>query len=286
MSVPRRVAIVGTENSHAAGIVDVLNGPTGSAAARVTALVGTDSQHNRALAARGDIRTIVPTSRELLGAVDALIVTNRDGALHRREAEPFLAAGIPVWVDKPLACSTSDAQALVAAAIGGEAPLTSYSPVRWVPDTDRIVAQLPELGLLQLVTVTGPADPASEYGGIFFYGIHCADVAQRVAGSATSPVEVERTDATVTARYRAGAALVTLQLVRPDDAGQVPFHVTAVGRHGIVSSAVRLDDGYVEPGVAAFVRMLETGRPPLPYDDIVAPVSVLEQVRDALAASA
>jgi predicted dehydrogenase len=251
-------------------------------AARVVALVGEESARNRDLAARGSIPLIAPTSAELLGTVDALVVTNRDGALHRAEAEPFLRAGIPVWVDKPLACSTADARALVDAAAAGGAPLTSYSPVRWVDDTTRLVARLPEVGALQTVTVTGPADPASEYGGIFFYGIHCADVAERLVGAEVAEVEVTRVADTVVARYRSGDVLVTLQLVLPDGDRQVPFHATVVGRHGILDTDLRLGDGYVAPGVDTFLAMLETGRPPLPSEALLRPIAVLEQVRAAL----
>ncbi|HEY8282145.1 MAG TPA: Gfo/Idh/MocA family oxidoreductase [Leifsonia sp.] len=282
MSTPLKVAIVGTENSHVDKIVDYLNVHRSSDAARIVALVGADSERNRSLAARGGIPTIVPTSGELTGAVDALIVTNRDGALHRSHAEPYLRAGVPVWVDKPLATSIEDARALVDAARAGGVPLTSYSPVRWVADTERIVEQLPELGAIQTVTVTGPADPASEYSGIFFYGIHCADVAQRLAPGEIGPVTVERSAQTVVARYRAGDILVTLQFVEPDESRQVPFHATVVGRHGVVGSELRLGDGYVAPGLETFLRMMETGRPPLEYGDILKPISVLEQIRKEL----
>src|SRR4051812_32365014 len=97
-----RIALVGTENSHAREIVHHLNAHPISDAARIVALVGADDDHNRPLATAGGITQLVPSSTELIGSVDALIVTNRDGARHREHAVPFLDAGIPVWVDKPL----------------------------------------------------------------------------------------------------------------------------------------------------------------------------------------
>jgi predicted dehydrogenase len=253
-----------------------------SDAARIVALAGGDTERNRELAALGGIETIVPTSAELIGSVDALIVTNRDGALHRGEAEPFLGAGVPVWVDKPLATTVDDAEALVAAARDSSTPLTSYSPVRWVADTERLVEGLLAIGEIQTVTVIGPADPASEHSGIFFYGIHCADVAQRLAPGEPGPVSVDRVGDTVVARYRVGAVEVTLQLVKPDAEGRVPFHAIVVGRHGAVSSDLRLEEGYVGPGLEAFLGMMASGRPPLDYADIVTPIGVLEQIRKAL----
>src|SRR5690242_13046878 len=108
-----RIALVGTENSHAREIIRHLNTHPISDAARIVALVGADDEHNQALLAAGNITRLVPTSQELIGSVDALIVTNRDGALHRGHAVPFLDAGLPVWVDKPLAASTADARAIL-----------------------------------------------------------------------------------------------------------------------------------------------------------------------------
>ncbi|HZX03991.1 Gfo/Idh/MocA family protein [Kribbella sp.] len=271
-----RIALVGTENSHADEIVRHLNVDQISEQARVVALAGADDERNRKLAAAGGITRIVPTSQELLGDVDALIVTNRDGALHREHAVPFLEAGVPVWVDKPLAASTADAQAILDAARRGGAPVTSYSAVRWVADADELAnAQVDDL---QAVTITGPADPDSEYSGIFFYGIHAADLAQRLAPGEPGPVQVERVGSTVVVRYRCDGVLVTLQLVKPTDDGRVPFHAELVGRTALVSRDVRLDSEYVVPGLQVFLRMLETRERPLDDASMLAPITVLEQV--------
>ena len=278
--MPLRIALVGTENSHADHIVEHLNVDPVADTARIVALVGADDERNRKLAATGGITQIVPTSAELLGSVDALIVTNRDGALHREHAVPFLEAGLPVWVDKPLAASTADARAILDAARRGGAAVTSYSAVRWVADADALAAA--EVGELQAVTVTGPADPDSEYSGIFFYGIHAADLAQRLAPGEPGPVTVERVGSTVVVRYLCSGVLVTLQLVKPTDDGRVPFHAEIVGRTGLVSHDVRLDSEYVVPGLKVFLDMLETGERPLDDAAMLAPIAVLEQTHTIL----
>ncbi|GAA1115881.1 hypothetical protein GCM10009630_11810 [Kribbella jejuensis] len=275
-----RIALVGTENSHADEIIRHLNAQQIAGDTRVVALVGADDERNHRLAAAGRITRIVPTAVELLGDVDALIVTNRDGALHREYAVPFLEAGVPVWVDKPLAASTADAQAILDAAKRGGAPVTSYSAVRWVADADTLARNSPEE--LQAITITGPADPDSEYSGIFFYGIHAADLARRLAPGEPGPVEVERVGSTVVVRYRCDGVLVTLQLVKPAESGRVPFHAELVGRTGLVSSDVRLDSEYVVPGLKVFLRMLATREQPLDDATMLAPITVLEQTHTIL----
>lgn len=116
----KNVAIVGIENSHAEEIIRYLNvEQPADVPVRVVALVAGEDERTRELAALGGIDRIVAESSDLLGMVDALIVTSRDGALHRAHAVPFLEAGTPVWVDKPLAASVADAEEIIAAAERG-----------------------------------------------------------------------------------------------------------------------------------------------------------------------
>lgn len=155
----KRVGLVGIENSHAEEIIRYLNVEQPEhVPVRVAALVAGGDDQTRELARLGEIDTVVESSAELLGEVDALIVTSRDGATHRKDAVPFLESGIPVWVDKPLAASVADAQEIIDAAERGNTVVTSSSALRWVPDTDDIAAQLDSIGDLQTVTVTGSAE--------------------------------------------------------------------------------------------------------------------------------
>lgn len=286
MNAPR-VAIVGIENSHATEIVHYLNVLRPShVPVRVTALVAGEPERTTELARLGGIDTVVEDAAELRGRVDALIVTSRDGALHRDLAVPFLEAGVPVWVDKPLAAGVADADEIIAAAERGGAPLTSSSALRWVADTQDLARDLGSVGELQTLTLTGPADPDSEYSGIFFYGIHIADAAQRLLPGDPEGIDVCRTPHAVVARYRVADTLVALEFVRPDEDGRVPFRATAVGRHGVLSREIRLGEDYVQPGVDAFAEMLATGAPPIPAAQMRAPIRLLETVAQELGASA
>lgn len=275
----KHVGIVGIENSHAEEIIRYLNvEQPADIRVRVVALVAGEGDRTRELAKLGGIEQIVTDSAKLIGKVDALIITSRDGALHREHAVPFLEAGTPVWVDKPLAATVADGEEIIAAAQRGGVALTSSSALRWVADTDAIVESLSEIGELQAVTLTGPADAASEYSGIFFYGIHIADVAQRIVPGMPHDIDVQALPGGIVARYRVDGVLVTLELVRPGAAGRVPFRATAVGSSGVVSRNIELGADYVQPGVDAFARMLATGDGPIPAAEMLAPIAVLEAV--------
>lgn len=279
----KSVGIVGIENSHATEIVRFLNADAAEVPVRITALVAGEPERTRELADLGGIERVVDDAAALLGTVDALIVTARDGADHRALAVPFLEAGVPVWVDKPLAATVADADAILAAAERGRALVTSSSTLRWLAETAALTTEAARVGEVQAVTVTGPADPDSPYSGIFFYGIHIADLAQALRPGTAEDVEVRFLPAGIVVRSRVGGVPVTLEFVRPDGDRQVPFRATVVGRHGIASREIPIGPGYVRPGVRAFAGMLETGELPVPASEMRAPIAVLEKVAEALA---
>ena len=100
-----RIGMIGTENSHITHFTRFLNVEQRHPGVRATALVGGRSERNLELAELGEIELIVDEPAELVGQVDAAIVSTRDGAKHLEHARPLLEAGTPVLVDKPLAAS-------------------------------------------------------------------------------------------------------------------------------------------------------------------------------------
>ncbi|WP_196778050.1 Gfo/Idh/MocA family protein [Lentzea aerocolonigenes] len=268
-----RIGIVGTENSHVDHIIDHLN--TSRRDARVVAVSGGRSERNESLRDKGSLERIVDAPEELLGLVDAVVVADRHGDLHRAHAVPFLREGLPVFVDKPLACTVEDAEAIVAEALAHDAPLTSFSALRWIPDTELLAAQ----GAPRRVTTAGPVDPASPYGGIFFYGIHPVDVALRLAPGPITAVGVTRLTDSIVVQAEVRGVEVVIKLAF----GDTPFHGSVVTSSGTTSHPLVLDEHYLVPGLEAFLDMASTGEPPIDYSDLLRPVHLLHAVAKAIA---
>ncbi|MFJ9680689.1 Gfo/Idh/MocA family protein [Streptomyces sp. NPDC101194] len=277
-----RIGIVGTENSHVDHIIGHLNVHGAGGDARVVALSGGHGRRNDALASTGGIAKIVDEPTDLLGLVDAVVVADRHGAHHREQAIPFLAEGLPVFVDKPLACSVDDARAIIDTALAHDAPLTSFSALRWIPDADVLAARSARGGPPHTVVTSGPADPDGEYGGIFFYGIHPVDLALRLAPGEICDVRTGTTDTTVTASFTAGGTRVVVNFVQPTETHQIPFHGMTFTQDAMAQQTLALDANYCVPGLEAFLEMARTGRPPIGYADLLRPIEVLEAVAAAL----
>lgn len=269
-----RVGLVGTESSHVDHLVRYCNVEHRAGPARVVAVApATPDEPVRDLG----IERIVGVPTDLLGEVDAVVVADRDARRHAAQAVPFLAAGLPTLVDKPFAADPADAQRMVDTARRHGAPLTSYSALRWHP----ALAAVSGLRAREVVT-TGPADPASPYAGIHFYGTHPVELALLLASGPIGPVRVDRGDGMLVATAVVGGVAVTVQFVAPAEP-PVPFHVQVTGASQVVGTTLPLGPDYLHPGLDAFFAMARTGTVPVPLDDLLRPVRFLAAVADRLA---
>src|SRR5690606_31195052 len=140
-----RIGIVGAESSHTAELLRLVNGEGRPPGARVVAVAPVDVD---ARTAGIDPALVVGSPDALVGAVDAALVLTRDGATHRALAGPLLAAGLPVWVDKPFATTVADARALIDTARRAGALVWSRSALRF-PAAVRRAAGLAARGELR-----------------------------------------------------------------------------------------------------------------------------------------
>ena len=82
--------------------------------ARVTHIWTQDAVASRRVAAASLIEHVAASPEEMLGEVDAVLLARDDAECHEELAGPFLDAGLPIYVDKPLATSVAAARALFA----------------------------------------------------------------------------------------------------------------------------------------------------------------------------
>jgi hypothetical protein len=274
MRLGLRVGIVGTQSSHVDHMLRYFNVEHRAGDARVVAVAE----------ATRDVGISQVHVDDLVGQVDAVIVTDRDGRRHAAQAIPFLRAGIPTFVDKPLAASVADAETIVRTAEQSGAALTSFSALRWHPafvdlTADR-VANRPADTPTAVVT-TGPVDPDSPYAGIHFYGIHPVELALILAPGPIGDVHTRRVPGAIVGTATVGETAVTVHLVQPAG-GQVPFHVMLSTATTVKAVDLPLGPDYLHPGLDVFVEMVRTGKPPVPYENLLRPVSFLAAVASAL----
>jgi len=84
------------------------------AGGNVTHIWTQDRAVSEHIAAASLIPTVVDHPRELIGQVDAILLARDDAENHLALAGHFLKAGMPVYIDKPLALSRAEALAIYA----------------------------------------------------------------------------------------------------------------------------------------------------------------------------
>jgi hypothetical protein len=276
-----RFGIIGTENSHAVQACNRFNVHKTIPDVQVTALCpgeGDTLAHCQEIQKGGLVPLVVNTPVELMDKVDAVIIMNRHGKYHTPSARLSLNRGLPTFVDKPLTCSVTEAQELIALSHSTNTWLSSWSTVWHTASFANMFGKAAQdIGPIQMGMAAGPCELDSEYGGVFFYGIHTVEMALQGFGYDVESVSATRSGqgAVVTLAFTSGI-LVTLQLIKAY-VFQALIHGEKDSRYQVIDSS----DGY-DKGFQALVDAIRTNQRPLTDEQLLKPVQVLAALEKAL----
>jgi len=276
-----RLGIYGTENSHAIQACDCFNVRKTIPAVQVAVLCpgpGDTLAHCREIAKNGMVPTVVEKFEQMLEMVDAVIIMNRHGKYHTAPARLALSRHIATFVDKPLTCSVSEAQELIDLAHLTGTWLSSWSTLWHTSSFKTFVENARrELGPLQIGAAAGPCDLDSEYGGIFFYGVHTVEMALQGFGYDVKTLSAMRSAyGAVATLSLASGTLVTLHFIKP-----YVFQMLAHGEKGSKYQVIDMSDGY-DQGFQAMIEGIRSGVNPLTPEQLIKPVQVLAALEQAL----
>ncbi|NMC36103.1 Gfo/Idh/MocA family oxidoreductase [Candidatus Beckwithbacteria bacterium] len=80
------------------------------AGAKVTHIWTQDLSISRHIAKASNIVNIVTDYQDMIGQVDAILLARDDSQNHLKMSRPFLQAGLPIYIDKPLATTIAEAK--------------------------------------------------------------------------------------------------------------------------------------------------------------------------------
>ncbi|MEX0883261.1 MAG: Gfo/Idh/MocA family oxidoreductase, partial [Cyclobacteriaceae bacterium] len=116
------------------------------------------------IARHSGIDHVVDKMEAMIGAVDAVILARDDPENHVDMAKPFLEAGVPLFIDKPLAFTKEDLAYFIGQHQSGKF-LMSCSSMRYAHECRTLKTEIKSLGTLHLVTAVGKKDWKK-------YGVH------------------------------------------------------------------------------------------------------------------
>lgn len=127
------------------------------AEASVTHVWSQDMERARHIAAAARIGTVVSDYRDMMGAVDGVLLARDDAGRHEEMAGPFLDAGLPIYIDKPLALSLDAARRM----LGRQkypGQLFSCSALKYAQELQLSDTDREQIGAIRLIQATVPKD--------------------------------------------------------------------------------------------------------------------------------
>ncbi|GAA4749566.1 Gfo/Idh/MocA family oxidoreductase [Flavisolibacter ginsenosidimutans] len=141
------------------------NKPTlGLPGARVTHVWSQSRDTSEMIAATAEIANVAADAAEMIANVDAVLLCRDDPENHVAMAKPFVDAGLPLFIDKPL-CSTKQDLDYFSSEIEKGKFIMSCSSMRYASELMAVKSSIKSFGKMELVTGVGKKDWLK-------YGIH------------------------------------------------------------------------------------------------------------------
>jgi hypothetical protein len=269
-----RIGIVGTDTSHVTAFTALLNDPNSKGhiegAKVVAAFKGgsreIESSRTRIDGFAKDLQDkfqvkMVNSIPELCTMVDAVLIESVDARQHLDQARQVIAAGKPLFIDKPLTSTLEDARAI--------AKLAAEKNVRWFSSSSLRFGGVDRLKGSPVVGAEtwgpGPLE-AHHYLELGWYAIHPLEMLYVLMGTGCQEVSRMSTADTdvVVGKWKDGRIGV-LRALRPySKYGAVAFHKSA--KEQSFEIAADPNEGYA-PLVEAIVKFFQGGPYPVSNEE-------------------
>ena len=206
------------------------------------------------------IPNVADRPEDIIGAVDAVIIATDKGEEHADRCRPFIEAGIPVFIDKPLTDNEDDLKTFCRWVDGG-ARIMSSSSMRYCKEYMPYRAGASSLGSIRYAGITTPKSWER-------YGIHALEGAYTILGPGVISVRntgMEKRNI-VHIKHSCGADIVVAAIYDMSGSfGDLTLGGTAA------SVQVTMQDTFYsfKAQLEAFVQYLRTGTRPYPFSETV-----------------
>lgn len=264
-----KIGLIGAQNSHSRDFCETINKKKMFENAVISYIYGGDDDAARKKLCEDYGLAECASEEEVIEKSDAVIVTYRKGSVHYSPVINTLKAGKPVFNDKPFTTDLQEAREIIALAKKQNLLITGGSSLKSLPELDAIKESITP-GSTTVISYA--ADPASEYDGYWFYGIHVAEICLTLCGTDFTSVQSFDNNGVVTAII--GYPDKTCILVTAPDSRELTVSVSNAG--GIKSRIVPIR--YHDICSEEFITMINTGELPRDYDYYVKSVELMSKI--------
>jgi len=234
---------------------------------------------------------IVASVEELLSKVDAVIITSLDGRAHLEQVKPVLAAGKPVFIDRPLAASLADAVEIFRLAKEHNVPIFSCSQHRFSPGFIGM-RNHEEVGQVLGADVYGGCPTEPHHPDLFWHSIHGIETLYTIMGPGCVQVSRASTEygELVTGVWKDGR-IGTYRGLRK---GAVKYSALVFGDKGVAPAGIygyaAPVKGVVPPGgrymgyesvAIEIAKFFKTGKPPVSAEETIEIFAFLQAAEES-----
>lgn len=222
----------------------------------VTHVLTQDRMLSEQIALSAGIENIAESSAQMIENVDAVIIARDDAENHVEVAMPFIDAGIPVFIDKPL-CISKESLEYFASKIEKGKFIMSCSSMRYAAECMTAKTELATLGEIELITAVGKKDWTK-------YGVHMLEAIFSIMDD-PKPVNVTnvgKADGSIVRIEFENSLLATVHLFM-DITGT--FQLSLFGRQGWKLVEVKNSYSMFRDNIIEFIRSVEDGQPRIEF---------------------
>lgn len=267
-----RIGMIGLDTSHAVAFAKVFNATNSPHGCRVVAGFPACSEDIASSRDRIEKYTaqlrdefgvkIVGSIPELLGMVDGVMVESVDGRPHLEQARPVIAAGKPVFIDKPMAGSLADVLEIFRLAEEKGVPCWSASSLRYAPWA--VEARGGAVGEILGCDAFSPCSLDEHHPDLYWYGIHGVETLFTIMGPGCKSVRrVQTADYEQVTGIWADGRIGTFRGTRK---GKHDYGATVFGAKKVVAN---VGFGGYEPLLVQVVEFFKTKKVPVPQAETI-----------------
>jgi len=186
-----RLGVIGLDTSHVTAFTKLINNPKNKTGCRVVAAYPGGSPDIPASANRLERFTnkmrdhlkveIVSSIEELCQKVDGVLLESVDGRPHLKQVRPVIAAGKPVFIDKPMAASLADVMEIFQLAKENNVPCWSSSCRRYSPYILGLCDN-EEVGEIVGCCAYNGCSIEKHHPDLYWYGVHGVEMLFTIMG--------------------------------------------------------------------------------------------------------
>ena len=179
----KRIVILGCENSHADSFIRFIQTNEEYKDVEILGVYSDERAAAEKLCETFGV-PVMESYTDAVGTVDGVIITARHGDNHYKYAAPYIASGVPMFIDKPVTIGEDEAIEFMRALKENGIRISGGSSLKHADEVMRLRAEREnETGGK---TISGfaqaPLSIYPEYGGFYFYAQHLVEMICEVFG--------------------------------------------------------------------------------------------------------